>query len=376
MRKLKLKNPPMKVVPDNSSIHWHGYPADKGGCGILRVIIPSLLTNTYRIGKHNIQLNPSYGIQYISDKNFYKNKLFIIIQRAATANQLKFIKYLKTEVFKETNTKIIYELDDNLFLNDIPEWNMAYSYFKKNQQNCLNIIENAYGVTCSTEHLAGKLRKVNKNVKVNLNHLPKFIWGPNIPEIKEIKDRKPRVYWGGSSNHFALPNSKIDGGDFGPEFINFVKKTIDLYNWVFIGAIPKEFSEIKDKIELHPWQTPLYYPHFMKSLDVDVGVAPLYKCEFNRSKSNIKAMEYTASGFPGVYTNITPYENLTLACDTDEEIIENIEILANDVDKRKEVWQKDYEILEPQLFWEDNNNIKKYLDNFLNFFNMRLPDDI
>ena len=117
------------------------------------------------------------------------------------------------------------------------------------------------------------------------------------------------------------------------------------------------------------------YPMFMKSINADVAYAPLIKHDFNRSKSNIKAKEYVACNIPGVYSNVTPYENLTLTCDTDEQIIDNIEKLANDDDYRKEVAEKDHEILRPYLFWEENDNLKKYINNFLYLFNMRLPNE-
>jgi len=375
MSKIKLKNPPMKVIPNNSRISWHGYVADKGGCGHLRVIIPYILTNIHRFKNSNIQIYTSYGMNYSMDENFYKGKLFVLFQRAATFEQLKIIKFLKKNIFNKTKTAIIYEVDDDFTEGSIPEWNMAADYFNKNRKYCLNIIENAYAVSTSTEYLAKKLRKYNKRVIVNQNHLPKFIWGSDIPEIKEIKNKKPRIYWGGSSNHFALPNSDKNGGDFGNKLIDFIKKTTDIYDWVFIGAIPKEIIEIRDKIELHEWQSVLYYPHYIKSLNIDIGIAPLAKHEFNKSKSNIKAQEYTAAGIPAIYTNIIPYENMKLICDSDEEMISNIEMLVSDSNKRKEVWEHDYSVLKEDLFWEENNNIEKYINNYLNMFNMRLPED-
>ncbi|MFW6311681.1 MAG: hypothetical protein ACOC1K_05545 [Nanoarchaeota archaeon] len=331
-----------------------------------------MLSNIQKFKNRNIQLYPSYGMNFILDENFYKNKLFIIVQRAATEKHFQILKMLKDNIFsKKTGTKIIYEIDDDLI--DIPKWNMAYDYYEKNRKNCLKIIKICDGVTTSTEFLAKKLRIYNKNVVVNPNHLPKFLWGePN--QIKE-KHKKPRILWSGSSNHFALPNSNREGGDFGKELLNFIRKTTDKYEWVFQGSIPKELMDLKDKITFYNWVDILHFPLFMKSLNVDMGLAPLMKHDFNRSKSNIKALEYTVSGIPGIYTNITPYENLTMACNTDEEIISNIELLASNDDKRKEVLNNDYEILKNQLFWENNNNIVKYINNLLHFSNRRLPNE-
>jgi len=370
MSKKNVKTP-MKVIPKNSRIFWHSYVADKGGCGHIRVIIPSLLVNMKRFGNLNINLYPQYGMNYILDGEYYKNKLFVIFQRAATEDQLKIVKYLKNNVFNKTGTKIIYELDDDLI--DVPEWNMAADFYNKNRKNSLEIISRSFGVTTSTEHLAKKIRKYNKNVKVIPNHLPKFVWG-EIPEIKETEE-KPKILWFGSSNHFSIPNSDKEGGDFGSELINFIRKTVDIYDWIFVGAMPKEIIDIKDKFYHYKWTTIFEYPSLIKSLNANVGIAPLLKHDFNRSKSNIKALEYIASGIPGVYTNITPYENLKNVCETDNYMIDRIEHLANNPDFRKETLEYDYNMVKDQLFWEENDNIKKYVDTYLNFFNMRLPNE-
>lgn len=364
-------NPPKRVIKENSSIAWHCFVADKGGCGHIRVIYPSLLANVERIHSKNIQFLPSYNMRFVAEKQFYKDKLFVLVQRAATKDQANMIDWLQKNYFEPTNTKLIYEIDDDLI--DIPKWNFASGYYNKNRENCLSIIRKSFGVTTSTEFLAKKLRPYNKNIVVNPNHLPKFMWG-EVPEIKE-KNKKPRILWAGSANHFATTKSGQEGGDFGNELLDFIKKTTDIYEWLFVGALPNELIEIKDKITFYPWKGMFEYPMFMKSLNADIGLAPLIKHDFNRSKSNIKAKEYVAAGIPGIYTNITPYENLTFTCDTDECIIDSIEKMANDDDYRKEVFDKDHEILRPYLFWEENNNLLKYINNFLNLLNMRLPDE-
>ncbi|MFW6311522.1 MAG: hypothetical protein ACOC1K_04730 [Nanoarchaeota archaeon] len=58
-------------------------------------------------------------MKYIIDESFYKDKLFVIFQRAATPEQLKIVKHMKENIFSKTNTKIIYEIDDDLI--DVPE---------------------------------------------------------------------------------------------------------------------------------------------------------------------------------------------------------------------------------------------------------------
>ena len=317
-----------------------------------------------------VTFSPFYGIKFISEPNYYSDKLFVLFQRPATENQLKFFDYFKNNIKQKTRTGMLIELDDDLF--DIPKWNMAYDYYNKNRKHCIEMIKKADGVSVSTEFLARKVRKYNKNVVVNLNHLPKFIWGGSEPKIRNIHNKKPRIFWGGSANHFALQNSGLSGGDFGDELINFIKKTTDVYQWVFLGAIPNELYDAKDKIEIHKWKTPLHYPNYLKNLNIDVGIAPLFDHDFNKSKSFIKALEYVAMGIPAVYSDIEPYKDMSYKAKTDDEMISLIEKLVSDPSLRYDVYSSDYKAVESHLFWEENNNIEKYVNNMLSFFNFKL----
>ena len=46
----------------------------------------------------------------------------------------------------------------------------------------------------------------------------------------------------------------------------------------------------------------------MKNLSWDVGIAPLENTIFNRCKSDIKFLDYSALGFPGIYSRVPSYE--------------------------------------------------------------------
>ena len=103
-------------------------------------------------------------------------------------------------------------------------------------------------------------------------------------------------------------------------------------------------------------------------------MAPLMPCNFNNSKSNIKCLEAVAVGCPGVYSNATPYKNMSLTCNNDCGIIGNIETLANDIDFRKQVWERDYSIVRDQLYWEDSDNLGKYVNAYMSLFSRKLKE--
>jgi hypothetical protein len=84
-------------------------------------------------------------------------------------------------------------------------------------------------------------------------------------------------------------------------------------------------------------------------------------------------LEFTACGAPGIYSDVAPYSPAKVKVKTDEEMIDQIERMASDVDYRAEVFQHDYSKVKSQLWWEEGNNIKKYINAHLNLFGQRLP---
>ncbi len=355
---------------DNKNLSWHTFLGDSAGCGHVRVILPTLCLYQYRW--KNITFMPQYGMNFVLDPNYYRNKEFTIFQRSATENHLKVAYLFKDKIQPQTGTKLFYELDDDLL--DIPDWNFASQYYSKYRDTAKAIIEACDGVTVSTPTLKKKLLKFNDNVSVNINRLPKFLWG-EVEYNGPIQREKPRILWQGSANHFALPGSGKEGGDFGSELLEFMRKTIDKYEWVFIGAVPNELRDLVKSGDMTqiPWQKVIEFPRKMKEMKPDLGIAPLELNEFNKSKSWIKAQEFTAAGIPAVYSHVEPYHGLKHTCKTDEEMIDTIEDLCNDEDKRKEAFDYDHWKLRDDLFFEENDNLSKYINSILKLYKKKLP---
>ena len=352
-------------------LRFLGFIADTQGCGTIRVIYPYLLLN--HIIRKDLRVTATYMANFIPHPEYYKDFTLVQFQRSATDQHYQMFMHFKQKIAPVAKVPIIYEIDDLLI--NIPEWNYAYEYYKKNEDYVKKIIGLADGVVTSTIPLADVYSEFNKNIVVILNHLPKFIWGDIYPAHEYYQGGKIKILWAGSANHFSikhLAEKGIHGGDFGDELMNFIRKTTDKYEWIFMGAMPMELENMKNKIKFVPWVDVFNYPRVMKSLEADMGIAPLVPGIFNESKSNIKQLEFVASGMPGVYSDIYPYKNTTLKCKTDEEIIANIEKLADDIDFRAKVFESDYRAVKNQLFWEDNNNLMKYIDSYLSLFGKRL----
>ncbi len=361
---MKVKRP--------ARIGFLSFLGDVQGCGTIRVMYPYLLLNHIR--EKDLQFNTQYASSYIGDVNYYKSFTFVQFQRSATDQHVKLYKHYKSNIQSKFKIPLIYEIDDLLI--DIPEWNYASPYYKSQEENVKWLMENSDGIITSTPRLKEIYGQYNKKIEVIPNHLPKFIWQDIYPAHDYYKEgEKVKILWAGSQNHFAMPEiigDEIKGGDFGKELIDYIKKTVDLHDWILMGAMPEELREVKSKITFHPWENIFNYPRKLKSIEPDICIAPLEDNVFNSCKSNIKSLEYTALGCPGVYSDVLPYKAMTLRCKTDVEFIHYIEKLAVDTDFRAKVWRKDHSRISSQLYWEENNNLKKYANTYLGMFGQKL----
>ncbi len=362
----------LKVVKGTFGIF--SYVGDVQGCGTIRVIWPHFLLNHFRL--KGMKFSAFFAPYFVHHPEFYRNYGICQFQRSATEDHLKIFQHFQNVIKPQAKCGLTYEIDDLLI--DIPEWNYANEYYDKYFPYIKQMMNLADGMTVSTERLKKIYGEYNDNIVVVPNHLPKHVWGPIWAKHEnEPRERKPRILWAGSQNHFVRKFDKVhkglEGGDFGKGLLSFIRKTVDKYQWVFVGAMPVELETAKKKIEFHKWQPVFEYPQYVKGLDVDFGIAPLEDNVFNACKSNIKMLEYTACGVPGVYSNVEPYENAYLKADTEEEMISHIEALADNINLRIKTFNKDHRTVRGQLWWEESGNIKHYVNSYLKLFDRRLP---
>jgi len=365
----------LQPIKKPGKVAMMSYCGDLQGVGTIRIIYPTLLLNHLRIPGYQFQA--SYGIHYINDPMFYKNFTFVQFQRAATDPHLEMVRHFKKVIRNSTKTPVIYEIDDLLF--DIPEWNYASSFYAKYRKTIESIMSEVDGIIVSTEFLKEQYSKFNVKVAVIPNHLPKFVWGDIVPQHTIEKKGKVRIVWAGSENHFANKNlidKGIRGGDFGPGLIHFIKLTVDQYDWIICGGYPDELSHLKNNgIKYYGWRNIFEYPSFIKSLQPDIMIAPLQNNDFNRAKSNLKMLEAVAVGAAGIYSNVEPYKGAMMLANTDEEMVEMIYQAAKDIDLRRKIFEHDLQVVDEVLYWEKNENLQKYIETYLRFFNRCLDVD-
>jgi hypothetical protein len=252
----------------------------------------------------------------VFDPRWYQGLKCIKIQRQASKAQKDFVSFLKS-IQQEHGFKLIYEVDDVVFEEDIPDYNKFKSAFEGGgiRQNCIDIINmcDEVTVTCQFMKELYKARTGKQEVTVVPNFVPDF-WMGHLYNRRKVVDaydqnyKKPRILYTGSGAHYDVDN-KVGGKDDFEHVIKLVIDTRHKYKWVFVGAFPPPLLEYvkSGDIEFHPWQNLLNYPKFIANLQAQIMIAPLQENNFNKSKSDIKFVEAAVLGIPCLCQDLVTY---------------------------------------------------------------------
>jgi len=150
----------------------------------------------------------------------------------------------------------------------------------------------ADAVTVTTQHLAEVVSRFNANVFV----LPNCI-DLNLITYQRTKAERLTIGWAGGSSHlndFASMRSNLR---------QFLRRhpEVDMH---FVGQDYRELFKLPNT-RWTGWNANLV--DYLHTLDFDIGVAPLAYNEFNKSKSDIKVLEYASLGIPVVASAFGPY---------------------------------------------------------------------
>lgn len=285
------------AAPSNDPlINMTSFPSDKNGCGFYRTVIPFGYATT------QFNWNVSYLYQFVFDLNLIRACNYVRFQRQCTENQKRcMIEYKRCIDATKSNTKLVYELDD--IVHGIEPHNIAaYQFFTPiRRQNVLEIMKMCNIVTFSTKFLKHFYEREFgiKNSTVIQNYLPKFLWNPDQEVDKRPRKSKPVIVWAGSASHVG------PGGDL--EFlIHLIEKTVDEFEWLFVGCIPPCLMAARDqgKVSFVDWVGFWQYPALMQSIRADIAIAPIRDSLFNYAKSDLKYVEYSAMGIPSICSSI------------------------------------------------------------------------
>lgn len=361
------KSPVQSIKPRESGLpRFVNYLADYSGCGFWRILWPELLLN-----QTGVACSTSLTCMVL-DPRWYRGVTAVKIQRQASDEQKKFVEFL-VKVKEQAGFKLIYEVDDVVFREEIPDYNKFKPAFDKDsiRQNCIDIINMCDEVTVTCDYMRKLYQE--KTGKKEVTVIPNFVpdsWMGHIYDRRKVYDMydkhksKPRVLYTGSGAHYDVDN-KNNGVDDFSHVIDMVKRTVDKYQWVFVGSFPPGLTPLvqQKKIEFHPWQTLTSYPAFIDSLNAQVMIAPLFDNSFNRSKSDIKFIEACTLGVPCLVQDMETYKNAPqhLKFKTGEDL----ELKIDDIVKNKSQYYKNvdnYRRIAKSRFLEREENIGCHLE--------------
>jgi hypothetical protein len=340
------------------------YYADYSGCGFWRLIWPEHLLNAHQ------KLTVHGSTMMCLDPNYFRGAQAVRIQRQATPAQLQFVKFLK-ELSKQLGFRIIYEIDDLVFSEDIPEYNKFKPAFtdpeiRKTAQEIMELCDEIT-VTCDfmKEYYMGKTG--NKNITVIPNYPPKW-WMGNFYSEKKISDNydrykaKPRILYAGSGAHFDVDNRVGQNDDFA-HVNKVIVETRHKYQWVFLGAYPLPLHPFiqNGEMEFHQWEQLYSYPEKIAKLNVNMMVAPLQDNNFNKSKSDLKLVEANCYGIPIACQDLVTYKDAPFKFKTGEEMIAIIDDVLSKKGRYMNLSSKARKAADSRWL-ENEDNINKYVE--------------
>lgn len=330
--------------------------ADYSGCGHWRMIWPE------QILKANQKLNIAGSTVMVGDGNFFQGVRTIRIQRQATPQQKEYINFLK-DIQKQTNLHLIYEIDDIIFHEDIPEYNKFKTAFESPEirKTSMEIMQMSDEMTVTNQFMKEYFQEKtgHENITVIPNFVPKF-WMDRFYDRTEISTnyennkKKPRILYCGSGAHFDVDQRVKHQDDF---FLvnDAIRKTVKDFQWVFFGGFPAPLADLvrERKIEFHGWEGLMKYPYKIHELKCQLMYAPLADNTFNKAKSDLKFIEGCCMGIPTICQDLVTYKNAPYKFKTGDELVDQIKALISDR-KRYMSASKKAKIFSNNRWLEDN----------------------
>ena len=235
---------------------------------------------------------------------------------------------------------LIYETDDDL--TQLPLTHADFIYYQVAAPMILRTMLEADRIITSTAFLKEKFSPFHDDIHLVHNQLNDMIW--KIADIPAVESSPLPLVIG----YFGTHTHKGD--------IEMVLPALEhILNHLGEGVLLKIWGGcLPHKLATHPRvqlvsEGIFDYAQFARHIQqqkVDVWIAPLIDTTFNRAKSAIKFLEYSATAHPGVYSRIDPYEAVIRQGDngflasSSEEWISCLEQLLRDTNLRRKMGQK------------------------------------
>lgn len=190
---------------------------------------------------------------------------------------------------------VVVDLDDDLW--NLPLTNPYVGYWSEaSVQHVLSeCVARADLVTVTTPELARVVERLNPNTRILPNMLPDAFWPDNAAQ-DTAKDRLV-IGWAGGGSHFA--DLKLLSG-----VVESILSKFAHVEFAFAGIDTLPFGS-HERVRSLPGVPIEHYPSLLA--DFDIALAPVVDDRFNRSKSDLKYLEYAMLGLPVVASSAATY---------------------------------------------------------------------
>jgi glycosyltransferase involved in cell wall biosynthesis len=303
--------------------------------------------------------------------------------------------------------KILLEVDDWIF--GVNPESMAYETYNPNS-DIEFVIErqmiNSNGIIASTSYLNKAMKDMWEQFKKNRKQFVEK-WNTTKGDYKQGRalvniEGEKRIETIENAIDFELydkcenkSNNKMlrigwAGGDAHGRDLKILENVIleilhkhKNVEFCFFGMRPP-FLEYNPRIIHHSsWVGIDRYPEELAKLGFDIGVAPLKDNIFNRCKSNLRWLEYSALGIPTVASNVQPFKETLakhpdsiLIADSEQDWVNALDSLITKENKRKSLGKFAYNTV--KCYYNVEQRAKEYIkllqdidkDESLNFGNI------
>lgn len=260
------------------------WSADRSGCGHYRCTLPA--SQLHEMG-HETSVS-----QYLHPGVFSGEFDIVVGQRVAEPGPSR----LWQKLCRDEGVKTVFELDDDFWAID-PSNVAAYTYYDEAaQQRLKDNVAAADLVTVTTDTLADVVSQWNDNTAVLPNCVPAKLLDWPVPPDAEIV----------TIGYGASPSHARDFGEIAKPLKRVLQRYSDRAEFHSVGHdFTGRVASIRGRTRHTGWLASV--EDYYAAIDFQIGLAPLRDTRFNRSKSDIKLLEYAALGIPAVVSLVQPY---------------------------------------------------------------------
>ena len=207
-----------------------------------------------------------------------------------------------------------------VILNDLDDWywglspqNNAFQAShpttspKENIIHYKAVLATSNAVTVSTPYLA---ERISAFVRCPITVLTNTVDVGRFTPVEHTDSDTPVVGWVGSTNHRSS-DLEVVSGIIKPLYDQGSIKLQHSGYHKNAPTIASKWGLDDESVIAIPACDPESYPSL---LTMDIGIAPLSDVPFNHAKSDIKLLEYSASGIPWVASDLPSYSSFATDC--------------------------------------------------------------